>query len=397
MKDIVVIANFCRDFSKNDNGRFTYICKLLSKQNKVEIITSDFSHAKKKQKEPIINIWPFNITFLHEPGYKKNVSLKRFKSHFIWGKSVKKYLYNRDEPDVVYCAIPSLTAAYEASKYCRKKGIKFIIDIQDLWPEAFKMVFDIPIVSDILFLPFSIIANAIYRNADSVVAVSSTYVERAARYSKNKQKGETIFLGTDLMEFDLNCKSNNIYIEKGESDIWLGYCGSLSKSYDIECVLNALKVLLDDNQIVPKFIIMGDGDKKNSLKNLANKNSIDVEFMGKLEYPDMCHVLSMCDIVVNPIVKGSAASIINKHGDYAASGKPVINTQESIEYRKLIEQYNMGENCVNGDYLDVAKKIKALIDNQELRALMGKGARLCAEEKFDRARTYRKIVDIIER
>ena len=41
MKDIVIIANFCRDFSETDNGRFMYLCKELSKEHNVEIITSD--------------------------------------------------------------------------------------------------------------------------------------------------------------------------------------------------------------------------------------------------------------------------------------------------------------------------------------------------------------------
>jgi hypothetical protein len=48
VKDIVIIANFCRDFSETDNGRFMYLCKELSKDNKVEIITSDFGHTSKK-------------------------------------------------------------------------------------------------------------------------------------------------------------------------------------------------------------------------------------------------------------------------------------------------------------------------------------------------------------
>lgn len=43
MKDIVIIANFCRNFLETDNGRFMYLCKELSKDNKVEIITNDFT------------------------------------------------------------------------------------------------------------------------------------------------------------------------------------------------------------------------------------------------------------------------------------------------------------------------------------------------------------------
>ena len=44
----------------------------------------------------------------------------------------------------------------------------------------------------------------------------------------------------------------------------------------------------------------------------------------------MVGMLGVCDIAVNSISKGAAQSIINKHGDYAAAGLPVVNTQESL-------------------------------------------------------------------
>jgi len=176
MKDIVLINNFCRDFSPNDNGRFMYLCKELSKDNNVEIITNDFNHSNKTRKDPLTCDWPFKITFLHEPGYQKNVSLKRFYSHFCWGKEVAKYLKNRKKPDVIYCNIPSLTSAIKASNYCKSNNIKFIIDIQDLWPEAFQMVFNVPVLSTLLFMPFRFIADIIYRRADEICAVSKSYV-----------------------------------------------------------------------------------------------------------------------------------------------------------------------------------------------------------------------------
>lgn len=395
MKDIVIIANFCRDFSVNDNGRFMYLCKALSGKNRVEIITSDFSHSKKIHKPTLDYEWPFTITFLHEPGYNKNISLSRFISHHAWGKEVKKYLKNRNKPDVVYCAVPSLTAAFRASKYCKQNNIKFIIDIQDLWPEAFKMAFNVPIISDLLFLPFLLVANIIYKRADKIFAVSSTYVDRALQVNEKCKDAETVFLGTDLDGFDCNF-GGNLNLEKKAGELWLGYCGSLSKSYDIKCVIDALAVLLDNKQKVPRFIVMGDGGKKDEFEKYAHEKRIPAIFTGRLDYPVMCSVLKMCDIVVNPIARGSAASIINKHGDYAASGKPVVNTQESLEYRDLIEEYNMGLNCSNGDCFDVAKKLNILLNDEELRKKMGENARICAEEKFDRAQTYKVIVNSIE-
>ena len=109
----------------------------------------------------------------------------------------------------------------------------------------------------------------------------------------------------------------------------------------------------------------------------------------------MCATLCRCDIVVNPISKGAAQSIINKHADYAASGLPVLNTQEGAEYRNLVDEFNMGFNCKNNDARDLAKKMETLVNDNEWRMNMGQNARRCAEERFDRGHTYEKIIEII--
>ncbi len=393
MKDIVIIANFCRDFSETDNGRFMYLCKELSKENNVEIITSDFSHTKKCHKDPLVHNWPFKITFLHDPGYKKNISIKRFASHRKWGKNLKKYLKERKKPDVIYCAVPSLTGPLAAAKYCEKNGIKFIIDVQDLWPEAFKMVLHIPVVSNIIFAPFNWLANGIYKRADEIVAVSDTYVNRAISVNKRVASGHSVFLGTQLETFDAYAKGNPV--EKPNDELWLGYCGTLGASYDLTCVIDALAILKEKNIYAPKFMVMGDGPRKSEFEEYAVKKGVDAVFTGRLSYDEMCGRLCACDIVVNPITRGAAQSIINKHSDYAACGLPILNTQESEEYSSLVKQYEMGYNCNNNDAADLAEKMIFFIQNPEERRKMGENARRCAEEKFDRKHTYIEILDLI--
>lgn len=396
MKDIVIIANFCRDFSATDNGRFMYLCKELSKDNKVEIITSDFSHGKKRHKDKLQHNWPFTITFLHEPGYKKNISIQRFKSHRVWGKQVKRYLENRDRPDVVFCAVPSLTASFEAAKYCEKNKVRFVIDIQDLWPEAFQMAFHVPVVSSIAFAPFRWIADGIYQRADEVCAVSQCYVDRALSVNKKCKSGHVVFLGTSLETFDNNVKESEPILRKPRpEELWLGYCGSLAASYDIPCVVSALKILKDRNVEIPSLIVMGDGGRREEFEKNAKEADIGAVFLGRLPYNQMCAQLVQCDMVVNPIVKGSAASIINKHGDYASSGLPVLNTQENMEYRRLVDAYRMGFNCNNEDPIDLADKIELLIKDKRLRQEMGQNARKCAEERFDRRISYKELIGCI--
>lgn len=389
--DIVIIANFVAELDGGANSRFTYLANMLCGKHMVELISSDFSHGRKQKRICDTSRFPYKVTLLHEPGYSKNVCIKRFESHMVWGQAVKAYLENRKKPDVIYCAVPSLTAARNAARFCKKNGIRFIIDIQDLWPEAFQMVMNIPVVSNVAFWPFKMIADEIYRAADEVIAVSQTYVDRAMEVNKKVKTGHSVFLGTRLETFDKNVKENPVS-GKDSSEIWVGYCGTLGSSYDICCVIDALEILHNDRI---RFVVMGSGPRRDEFEKYAQEKSVLTEFTGNLPYPVMCGKLAACDIVVNPITHGAAQSIINKHADYVASGLPVINTQECGEYRNLVDTYQMGFNCENGNSAEVAERIKQLVDNKALRLEMGQNARRCAEERFDRARSYREIVDCL--
>ena len=389
MKDIVIIANFCGDLNGQGNNRFLYLAKLLAGGNDVELITSDFDHGAKRHRETVAE-YPFRLTLLHESGYPKNVCLKRFASHRVWGRSVADYLKTRKTPDVIYCAVPSLSAPLAAAEYCREKDVPFLIDVQDLWPEAFQMVLNVPVVSNLAFLPFRVMADSIYKQADGIAAVSESYCKRALRVNRKCGEGRAVFLGTRLADFDANAAA-----DKPMGELWLGYCGTLGSSYDLTVVFDALALLEQRGVTPPRFIVMGDGPRRAEFQRQAAERGVDARFTGLLPYGEMCGLLSGCDITVNPIVGRSVATIINKHGDYAASGLPVVNTQQSPEYQALVEEYRMGFNCPSGDAGAVADALEKLVGDAELRREMGAGARRCAAEKFDRERSYRALADMI--
>lgn len=390
---ILIIANFTSLPWEGSNSRFNYIInKITTKKNKVELITSNFQHEKKLHRnveKSKLNNLKYKITMLEEPGYSKNVSLKRFYSHYILSQNLKKYLRKISKPDVIYCSIPSIDFAYEAAKYARKNNIKFIIDIQDLWPEAFKMVLKLPIINDIVFLPTTIKANYVYKTANDIIAVSETYVNRAVKVNKKYDKKASVYLGTDLNYFD-KYKLRKRTTKK----VILVYIGTLGHSYNIIDVIKAINLLNNKGYNNLEFKILGDGPLLTNLKDSAKKLNVNAIFLGRLPYEEMIKELSCCDIAINPIMKGAAQSIINKVGDYAAAGLPVISTQECLEYRNLVNEKQIGLNCDN-DPKDIAEKIELLINNKELRKKMGLNNRKLAEEKFDRNKTYKEISDTI--
>ena len=398
---ILIIAHFTQTPNENGNNRFNYLANLLGKseENRVELITSSFSHKYKKQRkmndEPIDKL-NYKLTTIYEPGYKKNVSLKRFYSHHKMGKNLKKYLNNLNyKPDVIYCAVPSLDVAKAVAKFAEKNNIRFIIDVQDLWPEAFKMVFNIPIVSSLIFSPMERQANYIYSNANDIVAVSDTYANRASKVNSKFKNKLSIYLGTNLDFFD-ECKIKN-KVDFNDDIVRITYIGTLGHSYDIKCIIDAITILNKKGMKNIKFLVMGDGPLRQEFENHAKQNGIDSEFTGRLPYEEMVGRLCSCDIAVNPISHNAAQSIINKVGDYAAAGLPVISTQECKEYRDLVDNYKIGFNCENGNSQDIADKLEKLIFNKDLRNEMGKNNRRLAEERLDRRVTYKEIVDLVEK
>lgn len=394
---VLIIANYINLPNEIGNCRFMYIANLLSKNNSVEIITSAFSHINKsKRKKEKYNFENITISLIDEPGYSKNISLKRIYSHKILSLNLKKYLSKLEYiPDIIYCAIPSLDFAKEAAKFANKKNIRFIIDVQDLWPEAFKMTFNTPVISNLIFYPMKKKANYIYSKADEIVAVSETYCNRALKVNKKTSKGLSIFLGTDLEYFD-KCKENN-KTEFNDNIIRIAYIGTLGHSYNIKFVIDAIKILNNKGINNIKFIIMGDGPLKSEFEEYAKEKNVDCEFTGRLQYEKMVGLLCSCQIAINPIKSKSAGSIINKVGDYAAAGLPVINSQENEEYRRLIEEKEIGINVKNSDINDMADAIEKMCMDCHKRNIYGKNNRILAEKLFDRKKTYIKISSLIEK
>ncbi len=399
MKRIVIVDHFSQTPDEVGNNRFLYLAQLLCNRNyRVEIITTDFSHKAKKTRQTdseILKRLDYGYTMLPEPGYPKNVCLTRFYSHYSFGKQLAKYMKTMEKPDLVYAATPSLDAAGAAAKYCKRNHIPFVVDIQDLWPEAFKLVFNLPVISDLIFAPMQAQAKKIYRQASEIIAVSESYANVGKRYNEKVSRAYSIFLGTDIAEFDRKVCDNRIM--KPEGEVWIAYAGTLGHSYNIEIILDALDLLPDDIRSRLVFKVLGDGPLMERFQKRAANCKVCVDFLGRVDYGKMAGYLSSADIAVNPIAKGAAQSIINKHADYAAAGLPVVSTQECPEYRKLLEDYRCGINCPPEDAQAVANALEQLLLDPQLRKQMGENSRKMAQDRFDRMHTYEEIVKIIER
>ena len=379
--------------------RYVYLATLLHEHGyDVDFITSGFQHWEKRQRDVEhfdAGTDAYTIRFIEEPFYPKNMCPQRIWAHHVVAKRVSEYFDEHHDYDLIYCQIPPNDVAREIGKAAQKFNIPFVVDVNDLWPEAFRVALDVPVLSDILFSPFYRQAKAVYQMADAVVGTSDEYRERGLRDARSGIPSETVYVGNQLCEFDAGVAANASQIDKPTGDIWVSYAGTLSACYDLETLVNAM-ALVQKSHPEAKLQILGDGSERENLKAAAQSCGAFVTFHGYLPYDQMAAWLSKSDITINSLVEKAAQSIVTKIGDYLAAGKPMVNTSCSKEFRAKVEADGFGVNVKPGDVEGMARVLVDLIEDSSRRAQMGEKARAIAEEQFDRPHSYLKTVRLIE-
>lgn len=401
MKKIAVISMGVKLNHEKGYSRFRYIGDFLSDAGyEVDLITTTFQHWEKAQRnlnEIKKEDYKFNLKFIYEPGYKKNIDLRRIQSHRVAAKNLTALLEKEGEYDLIYCEIPPNDVALAAAEYAKKKGIPFVTDVNDLWPEAMRMVLDVPVVSDILFYPLLRDAEKVYASVSGIIGTSDEYRDRPLKKQKLDIPKKTVYVGNELAEFDAGVKKYAPEIKKEQGEFWVSYAGTIGTSYDIKTMVLAGKELLNRGIGQIKIKILGGGPLKDDLEKLAKEQQCtNVEFVGYVPYSKMAAYLTKSDLLVNSFVKKAPQSIVTKIGDYLAAGRPMINTCMSPEFRNKVEKDGFGINIVPEDVKVLTDAIAKLYEDENSRKEMGRKARQTAEEQFDRPQSYKKIIELIE-
>ena len=394
MKKIAIVA---LDGEKG-YSRFRFLANMLSDSFEVDLITSTFQHWEKRQRslsrvEELNTSYGINLAY--EPGYKKNVDFRRFISHKVAVKNILKIL-ERKKYDLIYCIIPDNGMAKNVGRYAKQHGIKYVVDVEDLWPEAMEMVSPLPKrINGIIFSSFRRQARIAYQCADAFIGTSDEYKEvPKTEYGIHGKPAVTVYVGCDLDDFDDGVREYTNEIEKPSEEFWVTYAGNLGSSYDIPTLIRATQKLYKDYPDI-KIKILGSGPLEAEFKSIANEKNGHVEFVGYTPYRKMAAYLVKSDVLVNSFVKKAPQSIVTKIGDYLAAGKPMINTLTSKEFKTKVTNDGFGINVEAENVEALKNAIIELYNNDMICQEMGAKARAVAEAEFDRKTSYKQITKLI--
>lgn len=303
--------------------------------HEVTLWSSDFSHARKAPRALAPDArWEgdgFRLVLVPTPPYPRNVCLRRVFSHRAFARNLRKLAeLEHRRPDVVIASMPPIASAAALCEFCLERGIPFVVDVMDAWPENFERV-----VPRWTLAPLRARARRIYRSAKGVSAVASRYLDLAKSY------GAQGAFHLAYHGIELTPPPQRDSREQGEPYRLL-YVGTMGKSYDLETVIDAVREMPD-----VELDLAGAGPKEESLRARAD-DCRRIRFHGYLGDVGLRAYLAQADAGIVPMLDDSCVGVPYKLADYAAAGLPVVNTLHG-ETERLLAEHGAGVTCAARD------------------------------------------------
>jgi glycosyltransferase involved in cell wall biosynthesis len=365
---------------------------LVYKGHEVTVITSN-SYLPEKLKDikefELSGIKVLNI----KTNYTFNLNFSQRLLAFIKFMIFSSYLALKTSPDLIFATSTPLTVAFPGLFVKLIKGIPFVFEVRDLWP-------DVPIELGIIknkFLIFllKLFEKIIYRFANKIVCISEGIRERI---SVPNWKKVYIPIGCDLGLF--TCVKNTRWKEEvGISGRSLFvFTGAIGVANCPEYLMEAAKILKRKKGHDISIVIVGKGSAKEKILKIKNKyclNNVTIlDAVPKKKLPD---ILASADggIILHGISSTYRFTASpNKFYDYIAAGLPIIFNFEG-PLKDLILNKNAGYYVDYQFPYQLSEVLLHILQNKSEASEFGKNARRLAEGKFDQKKIVIQFENVL--
>lgn len=265
-------------------------------------------------------------------------------------------------PDVVHVYQGPATLALPAIVLRLLRGVPYVLDVQDLWPESVTSsgMLKIPLLTTAL----TKWCDLAHRMARKIVVPSPGFKEKLLSQGVSAAKIELVYHWSD--ESQLGTLAGK---EPADDPFGLGshftivYAGNLGRVQALDAVLDAASLLKNDNQDI-EFVFVGDGVDADRLKEIASSKCIDnVRFIPRQPVSEIGHILGKASVLLihlqdDPLCR---VSIPQKTQAYLAAGRPIIIAVKGVATDVISEAF-AGISCEPGNPVSIAAAVKKMRD-----------------------------------
>jgi len=289
--------------------------------------------------------------------------------------------------DVILCYSPPLTVAIVTALIAKVRKNRFIVNIQDMWPDTLVASGVIAKESKIINL-IEFFAKRVYRRAAAIVVLSEGFKEHL---DKKYNIGKKVFyipnlthqLITAPKELSLDAKKS---LGISEDEFIFLYAGNIGAAQGIDVMLDAAEQL--DVQYKVRLVLLGDGVLVEELKQAVNERNLSnkVVFAGRVASKEVSVYYEMADALILHLRPDDLFKITIPHKiiSYLESGKAIVSVV-SGEVNQIVKKANAGVTCESGNSEGMSKSMEAIMNLPcEERLEMGRNGKLFYQENFSR-------------
>lgn len=235
---------------------------------------------------------------------------------------------------------------------------KVLLLVHHVHQEVFRKSLPLPLAQFAQFLEARVMP-LVYRNVQ-FVTVSPSSRDEIMKHNLTKKEPKIIYNGLDFSVFKPGKKSVQPMVM---------YLGRLQYYKSLNVFIKAARDILETNPRV-KFVIAGEGEKRESLEKYAKKLGIHdkITFLGRVSDEKKVELLQKAWVMVNPsIMEGWAITTLEAN----ACGTPAV-ASDVPGLRDSVIHNQTGYLVRYGDHTAFAEHILKLIKNATLRTRMSK-------------------------
>jgi glycosyltransferase involved in cell wall biosynthesis len=300
----------------------------------------------------------------------------------LWAGSFK----TQGKFDVILVTSPPLFVGITAFLLSRIKGVPYVFEIRDLWPES---AIDTGVVTNKAIIKMAYwFENFIYKHAKLINVLTPAFRDTLIE-KKGVPSGKVIFIPNAadfglsdslLQNFDIEA----FRVEKGWANRFvITYVGAHGVANHLEQVLETADLLRDTPVL---FVLIGSGMQKAKLIEQAKRMQLDnVLFLDSVAKAEVFKYIAASDMGASVLKKVDTFKTVysNKTFDYMACKTPILMAIDGVS-RKLVEEAQAGSYVEPEDPKDFAAKIRQYMIDPERVILEGENGYLYAKQNFDR-------------
>ncbi|WP_437603971.1 glycosyltransferase family 4 protein [Sorangium sp. So ce590] len=299
--------------------------------------------------------------------------------------------------DVAWVHNPAPSLAVAASWLAALRGIPWVYEVQDLWPEtaAASGMLDNPHV----LAGIDRVNRALYRRAASLIVISPGLVRALSRKGVPEGKVHVIPNWADDRIYQPVEPDPQLAAEHGLTGRFVVlFAGNMGAAQALSSVLDAAALLRDLDDV--RFVMVGDGIDAPRLRREAEARALsNVVFIGQQPHERMPHLFALADVLLSHLRRDPRFEITipSKIPAYMAAARAVL-VGAGGDSADLVRDSGAGLVCEPEDPAALAGAVRRLRDmTPEARRAMGEAGRRYFLRSFTRDALVTRYEEVFAR